>query len=84
LQIAVSASFRRRGIGDILLERLIADARTRGAASIFLEVRSQNAPAIAMYEKRGFQRVGKRPKYYDSPVEDALILRRTLTQGENE
>jgi ribosomal-protein-alanine N-acetyltransferase len=38
-----------------------------------LEVRAGNAAAIRLYEKMGFQRVGKRPDFYEAPVEDAYI-----------
>ena len=41
-----------------------------------LEVRASNAAAIALYEKLGFRQVGRRPHYYLSPPEDALILRK--------
>jgi ribosomal-protein-alanine N-acetyltransferase len=41
---------------------------------VTLEVRAGNAPAIALYEKHGFQRVGLRRNYYERPKEDALIM----------
>ena len=44
--------------------------------SLTLEVRASNAPAQALYEKLGFREVGRRPKYYQNPREDALILRK--------
>lgn len=75
IRIAVDESCRRHGIGRALLERLIAEAGTRGVSSIFLEVRSGNTPAIAMYEAAGFTREGVRKGYYSGPKEDALIMK---------
>jgi ribosomal-protein-alanine N-acetyltransferase len=61
-----------------LLDAALAEARARGADEIFLEVRNSNAPARALYGSRGFKEVGRRPNYYRRPVEDAIVLRRTL------
>jgi ribosomal-protein-alanine N-acetyltransferase len=76
--LAVSAADRGRGIGKALLDAALAEARARGADEIFLEVRNSNAPARALYGSRGFKEVGRRPNYYRRPVEDAIVLRRTL------
>ena len=46
--------------------------------SIFLEVRESNAVAIAMYEQFGFIKISTRKKYYDSPVEDGLVMQKQL------
>ena len=46
--------------------------------ALLLEVRVSNAPAIRLYEKLGFVQVGRRPRYYTNPREDALILRKEL------
>ncbi len=46
-----------------------------GLSVVYLEVRSQNAPAIALYEKLGFERVGIRKDYYDRPRDHALIMK---------
>lgn len=63
LLIAVSPRYRQRGLGERLISLLIEDAHTRGAERIFLEMRSGN-PAIRLYEKAGFQPIGRRPNYY--------------------
>ena len=47
-----------------------------GVSSLTLEVRASNYPAISLYEKLGFIQVGRRPGYYRSPREDALILQK--------
>ena len=54
----------------------MAHLKERENISLTLEVRVSNAPAIALYEKLGFVQVGRRPNYYRSPKEDALILKK--------
>lgn len=75
-QIATLPEFRRQGIAGRLLDRLHAGMRERGAACCFLEVRSRNAGAIALYEKSGYERIALRKNYY--PDDDAVIYRRSL------
>jgi [ribosomal protein S18]-alanine N-acetyltransferase len=74
--LAVEPSARGRGIGARLLAAMLADAQARGATRIFLEVRESNVAARKLYESQGFEQVGRRSRYYSSPVEDALVLRR--------
>lgn len=76
--LAVAPEARRRGTGARLLAAATAEARRRSCRTMFLEVRQSNAGARALYESRGFEQVGRRPRYYREPVEDALVLRRTL------
>ena len=76
MNIAVSADYRRQGIGQTLVERLVAELSAAGVHSLALEVRASNEPAKALYEKLGFTQVGRRPNYYRNPREDALILRK--------
>ena len=77
--LAVAPDARRRGVASALLDAVIRDASARGTSRIFLEVRESNSAARALYSARGFDEVGRRKGYYRLPVEDALILRRTLT-----
>ena len=63
LMIAVKPHFQKKGIGYILLEKLVANACNRGISSIFLEVRSTNT-AQTLYSKFGFQKIGLRKAYY--------------------
>jgi [ribosomal protein S18]-alanine N-acetyltransferase len=77
--LAVAADARRRGIGTALLEAVTGDALGRGTSQFYLEVRESNTAARQMYAAAGFEQVGRRKGYYRQPVEDALILRRTLT-----
>jgi ribosomal-protein-alanine N-acetyltransferase len=76
--IAVAPDARRRGVGALLLDRILRAAAAFGARTVFLEVRESNEAARKLYEARGFEVAGKRAKYYRRPDEDALIMRRTL------
>jgi ribosomal-protein-alanine N-acetyltransferase len=73
--VAVSPEVQGRGIGRLLLHGLLRTARERGCRQMFLEVRSDNAPAIALYESQGFVVSGHRRDYYGSGV-DAVTMRR--------
>jgi len=72
--VAVRAEYRRRGIGAALLERVIQEARLRKANTAFLEVRSANLAAQALYEKCGFRAIARRANYYSDPREDAVVM----------
>jgi len=79
--IAVSQDYRRRGIGRELLEFAEAAARRRGADCAILEVRIDNEPALAMYTRLGYRRIGRRRRYYRKPVCDALVLLKILDES---
>ena len=72
--VAVHPDFRRLGIGDRLIDRLLALARVRSLAFVTLEVRAGNEAAIALYQKHGFVPVGRRKNYYSLPREDAILM----------
>lgn len=76
MNIAVNPDYRRQGIAESLIERLVSELKDKQVSSLTLEVRASNAPAIALYRKLGFIQVGKRSNYYRNPREDALILRK--------
>jgi ribosomal-protein-alanine N-acetyltransferase len=76
--LAVAPEARGGGVGAALLDAALAEGRRRRMAAVYLEVRDSNARARALYAARGFAEVGRRRGYYRRPVEDALILRRTL------
>lgn len=76
MNLAVDEKYRRMGIGKALVERLVEKLQARCVRSLTLEVRVSNLPAVTLYESLGFQTVGRRPKYYQKPKEDALILRK--------
>lgn len=72
--VAVRAEYRRRGIGAALLGRVLQEARRRKANAAFLEVRSANFAAQALYEKSGFRAIARRADYYSEPREDAVVM----------
>ncbi len=76
--LVVALEQRRHGVGSKLLQQLLHEAAEKGAKAIILEVRESNVPARRLYEKHGFSQEGRRPGYYQNPVEDALLLRRVL------
>lgn len=83
LTIVVEPDARRRGIGTALMTAWMADA-ANSADTAFLEVARDNAPAIALYEKFGFEPVGSRKNYYrqsDGMAVDALLMRAAFPKG---
>ncbi|MCM1183179.1 MAG: ribosomal protein S18-alanine N-acetyltransferase [Roseburia sp.] len=76
--VAVHSAYRRRHVAQALLRELIRVGRQqRGIHTFILEVRSQNAPAIGLYERLGFCSAGVRPNFYEKPKDDAIIMRLT-------
>ena len=79
--LAVDPAFQRAGTASQLLDAINRHLKKMGAASFFLEVRRDNAGAIACYEKLGFTHIGVRKNYYsdDSGMKvDADIFRLSL------
>lgn len=73
--IAVSPARRRQGIGEMLIDKFFGYANdSEYCQGITLEVRESNLPAISLYRKKGFEKVGKRIKFYSAPVEDAIVM----------
>jgi ribosomal-protein-alanine N-acetyltransferase len=81
MTLAVAPSARGRGWGRVLLDELERRARSRGAASVMLEVRADNEPARALYEHGGYAVVRTRSRYYQPGDVDALVLRSSLAEG---
>ena len=82
MNLAVAPDWRKKGIGQELMTELSAELHSRGITALFLEVRVGNLPARSLYQSLGFVEVGRRPKYYVNPTEDALILRKELTDAD--
>lgn len=82
LKIAVRPDCRRRGVAATLMDALGAEARRRGAASIWLEVRSRNRPAREFYQRRGFVEMGVRKKYYSDTGDDAVTMALNLAPAD--
>jgi ribosomal-protein-alanine N-acetyltransferase len=72
LTIATLEDFRRRGIADALLQHLISYARETKVNTVFLEIKENNDPARALYEKWGFIPYGKRENYYQESNESVI------------
>jgi [ribosomal protein S18]-alanine N-acetyltransferase len=79
LNFAVRADDRRHGIGAKLLRAAFDWAQSFQARHAILEVRASNLAALHFYERHRFQVVGRRPRYYTAPIEDALLLTATLS-----
>lgn len=82
MNLAVAPEYRRQGIGRTLMKHLIESLHARGMESLTLEVRETNVEAIALYAALGFREVGRRPRYYVNPIEDALIMRKELRDAD--
>lgn len=78
LNLAVHPDARGRGIAAQLLRQSLKWSASFEAKKAILEVRASNLAALRFYEGNKFQVVGRRPRYYTGPVEDALLLTRTL------
>ncbi|MBV8939579.1 MAG: ribosomal protein S18-alanine N-acetyltransferase [Alphaproteobacteria bacterium] len=77
LTLAVIPACRSEGVGMALVEAAIGEAGRRGAATMFLEVAENNAPALALYARAGFAAVSRRARYYGGKT-DAMVLRRAV------
>ena len=80
LNICVDPEFQGRGYGKVLLENIFDSALQANVKVLFLEVRPSNHVAQALYDRYGFQNVGRREKYYPAKRgrEDALIMAKVL------
>jgi ribosomal-protein-alanine N-acetyltransferase len=74
--IAVTPAARGGGVGARLLDHALAELAAMGIGTVYLEVRGANAVAQRLYASRGFEPVGRRARYYDNPVDDAILMRR--------
>lgn len=72
--VAVRASYRRKGIGGMLLEKLYEEGAALDTPEFFLEVRESNEAAIGLYSRQGFVKEGIRKNFYEKPVENAIIM----------
>ena len=81
MTLGVAPQARGRGVGRAILDALLDWARQAGAAEIFLDVRPSNEGAIALYNSRGFVEIGRRPRYFRNPVEEAVEMRAPLTRA---
>ena len=74
INVATDNLFKRQGMACAVLEYVFEECRKREIVSISLEVRESNEGAIALYEKLGFEVLGKRKNFYTEPTENALVM----------
>lgn len=72
--IAVHKDYRRKGIGNAIINKLSEIAVDKEMIGLTLEVRKSNTPALELYQKNGFKLEGIRPEYYEDNKEDAYIM----------
>lgn len=74
MTIGVERDCQRQGVATRLLAALIDQARAQGARRMLLEVRVDNGPALRLYERHGFRRMGLRKRYYQPEGVDAYTM----------
>ena len=72
--VAVREKFRKRGVASALIDAMNSYCIDNNAEFITLEVRVSNTPAVNLYEKSGFENLGRRKNFYSAPNEDAFIM----------
>lgn len=84
LNLCIAPDHRRCGLGQLMLEGAMVDARLRSAHRLFLEVRPSNRGAVGLYAKNDFRIIGRRPGYYPAGDgrEDALVMVRHLDDAD--
>lgn len=80
LNLCVDPAHRAHGYGELLLDAIIGIARDAEVEEIFLEVRPSNRTALALYRKKGFHQIARRPEYYQAQDgrEDAAVFSKKL------
>ena len=74
MTIGVGKAYQRQGIAAALLQALVDEAKRQGASRMLLEVRVDNDPALALYQRFGFERMGLRKRYYQPEGIDAYTM----------
>lgn len=74
LNIAVHPHYRGRGCASSMIKHVLGYFNYKGVHQFFLEVREGNMGAIRLYQRFGFEKIGKRKKYYAETNEDALVM----------
>ena len=84
LNLCVDPNYRSHGYGEQLLDAILVQSRAANVREIFLEVRPSNVTALALYRKKGFHKVARRPAYYQATDgrEDAAVLAKKLTHND--
>ena len=79
INIGVLKNYQRKGIGSLLLNEFLINAKELKIKTVWLEVRESNTDARNFYRLNGFVQVQKRINFYTQPSEDALVMRLELT-----
>ncbi|BDQ32652.1 ribosomal protein S18-alanine N-acetyltransferase [Pseudodesulfovibrio portus] len=79
LNLAVHPDFRRQGLGEKLLKESFRVCNENNVRKSFLDVKVSNEPALGLYRKFGYKKIGVRKKYYPDTREDALLFRYDFT-----
>lgn len=76
--VSTAPSMRRQGAAQHLLSAAFSALFAEGAQTVFLEVRSRNDAARALYRKLGFEEIGLRRNFYQNPCDDAILMKKSL------
>lgn len=76
--IGVSKEYQHQGLGELMLLRMMDEAKLAGCSSIFLDVRVSNVPAIRLYQRLGFSVFHTVKQYYTDNGEDAYQMRKEI------
>lgn len=76
--VCVCSGARNKGVGRQMLKRLLEEAEKLEISIVYLEVRESNQAARHLYESLGFTFDGIRKNFYEQPVEDAILMSKTL------
>lgn len=82
-RIAVAKELQRQGVARTLLNELETICKSRGIRKILLDVRAGNAAARALYTKAGFAEDGIRQRFYEDPMEDAILMSCAVEAGQD-
>lgn len=78
LYIAVMPEYRKRQVGQQLLDCVISTAQKGNSYRVLLEVRESNEGAASFYRKNEFRQIATRKEYYTNPIEDAIIMEKII------
>ena len=78
LRLGIHPNWRKKGFAELMLDHLELLSIKKDLNSIFLEVHFSNFPALSLYRKKGFQEVGRRKNYFQTPKGDAILLKKLL------
>lgn len=80
MSIATAPAARGKGTAKALLARMEELLREKELQWLTLEVRPSNQSALGLYTSQGFRQVGRRPRYYQKPTEDAILMTKYFTE----